>query len=828
MIRDPLYREILERLNGELHEEAFERCAQDLLRDIYPTLVPIRGGRDGGMDGVTADAGDQQLVLIATAGDRVKRNLESSLNSILGNDNLCRRVIIATSRKMSPEKQQDLRDTAKTLGFQLVQIHEQAAMADLLYASPKWCKELLDITGEPPPLSIIARSCRPIITEGLIGRKDDAAWLTQTPGDRLLVGQPGSGKTFVLSTLARENGWLFVTTQDPGRIADGIRSQDPSALLLDDAHDNLDLLIGLSHLRKEILASVPIIATCWPGAKDDVIQSLNLTRDQVRELGPLTRPEIVQILESAGFRGSDSLIYQILNQADGRAGLAVTLAHLCMQGGDRDIKDVVFGEVLLRSIRATFESSVGPLAIDVLAALAVGGSSGMNLQVVSEYLRKSVADVRHAATTLSVGGVIDELDGKYLRVRPPELRYALMRKVFFRGALSLDIVPLVCAAPSTAATAETLVDSCHFGAAVPTDLLYDLVQRSGSLKVWESYAWLGRDESQRMLNKQPELIASLAHPGLHWLPEIAIPLLLREAIGDGRALHSHPNHPLRLIEDWVSGGLPGSVEPIKRRKALLDAVKIWIESGKDAQTGLHALSIVFDPSFRSHTSDPVLGRNVTLRWGLLTPKEIDEVAQLWDRCVDVLASSDSQEWTQIMNVVSDWVYPQRHSNAALSSATYNPMREIAAKMLRDIVRIGHSRAGVMHRASELAAELEIDLDSKPDLEFETLFPRIPKHSDESAQQARAIEELAQQWMNEEPGKIVKRIVQLEEEAHSVDERNRQTPWLANKLANHVSNPLDWISAILAVGPIGGPRCPVSCNSGLGRRFRMGRCRPPVP
>ena len=37
MIRDPFYRDVVDRLNGQLHEEAFERCAQDLLRQIYPT-----------------------------------------------------------------------------------------------------------------------------------------------------------------------------------------------------------------------------------------------------------------------------------------------------------------------------------------------------------------------------------------------------------------------------------------------------------------------------------------------------------------------------------------------------------------------------------------------------------------------------------------------------------------------------------------------------------------------------------------------------------------------------------------------------------------------
>ena len=49
MIRDPFYRQITERLAGIVDPELFERCAADLLRSVFPTLVPIRGGSDSGI-----------------------------------------------------------------------------------------------------------------------------------------------------------------------------------------------------------------------------------------------------------------------------------------------------------------------------------------------------------------------------------------------------------------------------------------------------------------------------------------------------------------------------------------------------------------------------------------------------------------------------------------------------------------------------------------------------------------------------------------------------------------------------------------------------------
>jgi hypothetical protein len=55
MIRDPFYRDILNRLNHPLDPDLFEQCVADLLRDDWPTLVPIRGGGDAGMDGGLSD-----------------------------------------------------------------------------------------------------------------------------------------------------------------------------------------------------------------------------------------------------------------------------------------------------------------------------------------------------------------------------------------------------------------------------------------------------------------------------------------------------------------------------------------------------------------------------------------------------------------------------------------------------------------------------------------------------------------------------------------------------------------------------------------------------
>ena len=164
MIRDPFYRQIIDRLEGPLDPELFERCATELLRAVYPTLVPIRGGADAGMDGAIADGEGLAFPLVCTTSPRVIRNLTRSLESYVARGGTRRRVVVVTSQALSQRKRNNLEKRAEKLGFTLVQVHDQAAMANLLYRSPEWCLALLNLTGDPPALSAVPLTERPLLT----------------------------------------------------------------------------------------------------------------------------------------------------------------------------------------------------------------------------------------------------------------------------------------------------------------------------------------------------------------------------------------------------------------------------------------------------------------------------------------------------------------------------------------------------------------------------------------------------------------------------------------------------------------------------------------
>ena len=173
MLRDPFYQQIVDRLNQRLDPELFERCAAVLLRQMYPTLAPIRGGNDAGMDGAIADDEGTAFPLICTTSGNVLANLRRSLNSYVEKGGGRRKAIVATSRSLTAPKRRNLEEAASKLGFTLVQVYDQAVIADLLYASPEWCRELLALIGKPAALSMLPLTNRPSMSCKLVGREDD-------------------------------------------------------------------------------------------------------------------------------------------------------------------------------------------------------------------------------------------------------------------------------------------------------------------------------------------------------------------------------------------------------------------------------------------------------------------------------------------------------------------------------------------------------------------------------------------------------------------------------------------------------------------------------
>jgi uncharacterized protein related to proFAR isomerase len=130
------------------------------------------------------------------------------------------------------------------------------------------------------------------------------------------------------------------------------------------------------------------------------------------------------------------LVNEIVHQAVGRPGLAVTLADISLKGGTRD---VYFGDVLARTLSAYLISDAGDKSLIVLSAFAVGGDAGMPIDVISKLLMLDIAEIMVIVTKLASGGLIYERSREILAVLPPALRHVLIRDTFFGKSPSLKV-----------------------------------------------------------------------------------------------------------------------------------------------------------------------------------------------------------------------------------------------------------------------------------------------------------------------------------------------------------------------------------------------------
>ena len=799
MKRDPFYREIWDRLGQPLDPDVFERCVGDLLRTEHPSLVPVRGGSDSGMDGAIADGEGPAFPLVCTTSCDVIGNLTRSLESYLKDGGTRRKVVSATSQELSPRRRQNLVKRAADLGFELVQVYDRAALADRLYGHPEWCLELLNLTGDAQVLSTEPLSSRPLTEQELIGRDSDRSWLRETSGDRLLVGHPGSGKTSLLYSLAREGWGLFLVGEDLAKVAPEIRSKRPDVVIVDDAHVDPDRLVRLVQSEAGSFGHFLDRGERLAGVRAAVTDRLGLTSSRVRELDLLTRDQIVEVIRSFGLVGPTELIREIVDQAGGRPGLAVTLASLCRGEG---VREVALGTALKRSVHSFLETLIGENAIQILAAFAVGGDPGVSWIGVARAFGLSIIDLQRIVAGLEASGVITDVDEDHLAVQPATLRHALVRDLFFSGSVRLDHRPLMEASRHLRGVAETLVGVRAGGGQVPPAFLWDVLESAGSESAWVLFAWLGREEATSVLNGKPELLSQVAEAALHRAPEAVIGRLLERSVGDLSNLDPHPNHPLRQVRDWIAEARPGAGEGLERRETLLRSAATWIAQGGDEVVGMSAFAIAFSPQCSWSDCDPGSGRTITLSSGYLTPPELLRLGDLWGRWLEPFQSLVERGWKPVLGLLMAWVYPDPKlgNRGQQDDEVRKALREVAGRMLHDVASLVREGPGLQQELTGLAEQIQVVIPSRLDPDYEVLFPgRYDLRGDcleGEARQLAAATRLAEEWSVREPAWVARRIANLTREAVSV-----QNTWpdyagtVCRLIAEATDRPIEWIRAM---------------------------------
>jgi len=802
MSRDPFYEQILAGLNGLSDGERtlFQDCVTDLLRDTFPSLVPVRGGKDSGMDGAIADGEGEAYPLVVTTSKNVERNLKQSLDSYLKRKRPRRKVVLATSQSLTPERQHKLKDLAQEKGFTLVGLIEQSGVADRLRENGYWCERLLGLTGEPSTLSVVPASRRPLLDIELIGRTGDIEWLKTTSGDRILSGAPGSGKTFLLYHLTRQ-GWGVFVVNPEGPVAKDLRAQRPEVVIVDDAHLQPEFLVRLNQLRREMNLSFSIVATTWEWEKDKVVDDLGVGESQVRKLELLTRNEILEIYRRLGVEGDSGSMRYLIDQAANRPGLAATIGTLWLRG---EWQEVIEGKALSRTLLTFFEQHVGPESTDILAAFSLGGDRGVEVEVVREFLGLSRLQIRQLAAGLAAGGSLTEVDRDVWAVWPRPLRFALIRTVFFPASAPRHrYEDLIGKVPKPGKAVETLISAKALGATIPSRELRSLVREFGSARAWNDLARLSPEDASWVIENYPGDIVNVGRSLLSSSPGLAVPRLLERATSATGAIHSLPDHPMRILSDWVRDLDKPMDEMIARRRLLARSSKKYIADGGDPAIGIYGIALSLSPSVESSSLDPGAGRTVTLTFGLLPVPQLQEIEKIWETARDAIHFLDSASWAHLSAALWDWIYP---SYSARGREVPTEQREVmhgfAARVLRDLANRVQDSPGLKAAMEQLATKAGISLSLEQDVTFLLLYPKSDSNLElqrkREAVQREQIRALAAEWSKDSPDLVAARMAFYESEAQRVGQQwSQNVPTLCQVLADMVEEPESWLAEFVS-------------------------------
>lgn len=661
----------------------------------------------------------------------------------------------------------------------------------------------LDKAIQRPVLSLIPLNCRDFADAPLLSRDGELASLRQINGDLIISGQPGSGKTFLLYHLAKEWNAKFLVSHDEGDILSYLRFSTPPVIIIDDAHDWLEIFPRLIHFRIETGRSFRIIAVCWPFEESDLMRVMRLSTKSLYRLSLLPAKAIAQLVksrfEAKEYHVATWLIREIREQAAGRPGLALRLVDLLMEDGS--LKSLKDGQAHFELIDRAFRYLEGVDTRLTLSAFAVGGKTGMNKGDVSSVLGIPVHQTTKVLRALATGGVIKETWKETLATIPDAFRHVLLRDVFLSGdAMALDDVfwKLYESANNKESALMALIGAIGRGAIVDENRLLAELRDIDSIKTWERLAWVSPDLCEKVINERPGAIESFADPALHHIPDRAIPLLLNQAIGDKRPENAYPEAPVRKLGDWVTHFSLQANDAVKRRRMLLDSAIQWLQKGGNGSVAWRIIPKCASFQYENTETDPGDGRAVTLTFGLVSLLDLKGIAELWVRIVECAKEFPPPNWEGLKGTLNDWLHPYV-PNVTPPDGFDEFARAKATEVLQQLIIQPNLPRNALAR---WIIEHETGLDVVADSEFLAFCPpdRMRSHGDWRAAQKKYSEDataLGKKWATQSPKLVAEKLVSFEKER-----RLFGINWplmgfhICASLASHVNDLPSWVDTFI--------------------------------
>jgi hypothetical protein len=792
---DPLRQHIEDALDGEIDPDQFELCACELLREVFPGVFPIAGGTDDGFDGGIPTP-EGPLPLVCTVGQQALDNLRRNLGTYLQRyPNGPKQAVFATPRSLTPRRRRNLEQAAADLGVALIGTYEKQWFAERLYGNSTWRRRLLRVSGQPSALRPRAVNSRSDAGDTLFGREAELDWLRNARGDTLLVGQPGSGKTFLHEQFAADNNGLFVADRDQQRIADGIRDRRPGILIVDDAHLDPSFLATLRAIRDEIQADFRIAANCWPGYEDECKHELQISGDSVNQLLLLPLKTIVELVRARDDRWSEEWLGMIARQARGRPGLAIELARSASAG---IANDVWSGEKLFEYV-AGRRIANSPQEHAILAAFSIGGEFGLPEEVVAEAVGMGIADLRDIVTRTAAAGVLvirsTRDDERRIAVEPYQLRAALARRVFFDDTPMPPPLPGLLAAADPRGAAETLCGAKQRGAEVPVKQIEGLVVRAGTAQAWNHFAHTGPACAARILDRHPERVPQAASGILRHHPERGLAVLVQHA-----ASESTDREAVQELKRWLEPTDCRERIDTHRRSMLLDAL-LSVDGCLPSQAIDSIVHTIMSRECEalSSTAD---GDAINIQRRRLAFDELTDVAALWPRVLDVVQKHQDGVLATPLSIAKSWAHEVRSDGPDAdiddeASADHDDLRALVREMLTELAARDSENTVLAARVRLIGVEYGLDVDIEADPHVEWLFgDESALWSDEPHVKQRT-EAIVAELAAQPPSDVIARFVRLEQQALLIGVHDFGRRCFYAALAERTPQPEAWVSALTA-------------------------------
>lgn len=849
----------LDRLERALERDTldsgvFERCAQDLLTDLYPGLSPIPGGTDWGRDADIAGTGSPVPPRLLATSSRslngVRKNMLGGIRSMRTHRVTFERLVLASPASLRLPERQKLVDAARKEGARLdpADIFDRGFFASRLRRDGYWRNELLGLPSGPITLARLPAD----LAEGawtflpLVARDDDLAAL-QGDDDVVVTGPPGVGKSRLMAEL---EGAVFVDKDASfEQIAADLRWTLPSVVVIDDAGEHAALIRRLLAVRQTEadLFRFRLLVICWPDEVEPLRSSLASAR--VLELGLVERAPLNELLKAMGI-ASQLARGEILDQAEGRPGWAVTLAHLLLRTGDP--ASLLQGKALFGQVeRYLFRAGIGAEAIDVLAVIAaLGGVSEVELRELAQEVEMSRRAVVSVLGTASRSGLIDVdshyswTDRRHVRVytvRPPMLADVLVaERGFDAPAPVVDLHGLADRWPDHLSNlSRGVIKAAQFGArgALPAAeklfhmaLASDGVDHSSKVDLSVQYLRLGPARAAQVMELARasfddvvstekvdgsviEPVITLASLAARWYrSRPAIELLLDGCLIDQRPTNSHPGHPLRQLEDLVADFHPEVPRAERLRHEIASVLEQWLGRDPENPERHRVVSAVMAAllSLRLHSaySDPGRPMTIQLVESIVPGDEIEGIyAELWPLASRLLDKGVAGLAESLIDVAGSWLrvgggydrpFGRDHDEGSIAAA-----KAAGEALVSELTSRADLSIGDLIYLRSTAAWHNVDVEVEIPTDVEPLFREIERDEDWRAAEDALISDLravGALWASDDPTTIVTRLVDLQAELEKAKLQWPDRPGIVcTALADHVSDPISWLEAAERAG-----------------------------